>query len=80
MVLWFVLLALAGAWNMMAHPGVPAALDPRYAIGFLAHANWLDRFHGPRSVFLALTGGEALYADMGHFGRGAIRVVHSRPE
>ena len=59
---------------MMAHPGVPAALDPRYAIGFLAHANWLDRFHGPRSVFLALTGGEALYADMGHFGRGAIRV------
>ena len=66
-VLWFVLLALAGAWNMMAHPGVLAALDPRYAIGFLAHANGWIAFTVLGSVFLASTGGEALYADMGHF-------------
>ena len=74
MALWFGLLALIGAWNMMAHPGVLAALDPRYAIGFLAHANGWIAFTVLGSVFLALTGGEALYADMGHFGRGAIRI------
>ena len=74
MVLWFAFLALAGLWNIRLHPEVLAALDPRYAIGFLGHANGWVAFTVLGSVFLALTGGEALYADMGHFGRHAIRI------
>ena len=74
MALWFLLLATAGLWNVLKYPGVLVALNPRYAIGFLAHADAWIGFTVLGSVFLALTGGEALYADMGHFGRRAIRV------
>lgn len=74
MALWFVLLAVLGVLNVLKHPGVLVALDPRYATSFLAHANGWVSFTVLGSVFLALTGGEALYADMGHFGRGAIRI------
>ena len=51
-----------------------AALDPRHALSYIAHANAWVVFTVLGSAFLALTGGEALYADMGHFGRRAIRV------
>ena len=71
MLLWFLLLATAGLWNVLKYPGVLVALNPRYAIGFLAHADAWIGFTVLGSVFLALTGGEALYADMGHFGRRA---------
>ena len=74
MALWFVLLAAMGVLNILKYPGVLAALDPRYAVAYLAHANGWIAFTVLGSVFLALTGGEALYADMGHFGRGAIRI------
>jgi KUP system potassium uptake protein len=74
MALWFALLALSGLWNIKAHPDVLAALNPQYAFGFLTHANGWIAFTVLGSVFLALTGGEALYADMGHFGRRAIRI------
>src|SRR4051812_8840853 len=74
MALWFALLALSGLWNIKAHPEVLAALNPQYALGFLTHANGWIAFTVLGSVFLALTGGEALYADMGHFGRRAIRI------
>ena len=74
MALWFVLLAALGVWNVLKYPGVVAALDPRYALAFVTHANGWVAFTVLGSVFLALTGGEALYADMGHFGRGAIRI------
>ncbi len=74
MALWFMLLAALGVWNVLKHPGVIAALDPRNALAFVAHANDWVAFTVLGSVFLALTGGEALYADMGHFGRGAIRI------
>ena len=74
MAFWFVLLAVAGLWNVLKYPSVLAALDPRYAIAFLGHANAWIGFTVLGSVFLALTGGEALYADMGHFGRRAIRI------
>src|SRR5207237_6477037 len=55
-------------------PAVLASLDPRYALAYLGHADSWVAFTVLGSVFLALTGGEALYADMGHFGRRAIRV------
>jgi KUP system potassium uptake protein len=74
MALWFVLLGAAGGWNLLKYPQVLKALNPSYAISFLGHADGWMAFTVLGSVFLALTGGEALYADMGHFGRKAIRV------
>jgi KUP system potassium uptake protein len=74
MALWFALLAGVGVINAFANPAVFAALDPRYAITYVAHASGWTGFFVLGSVFLALTGGEALYADMGHFGRRAIRL------
>ena len=74
MVAWFVVLALTGAAQISHHPGVLLALDPRRAIAYISHADGWIAFTVLGSVFLALTGGEALYADMGHFGRLAIRV------
>jgi KUP system potassium uptake protein len=70
---WFAVLAFVGIWHALAHPDVFRALDPRYAIAYMAHADFWSAFVVLGSVFLALTGGEALYADMGHFGRSAIR-------
>jgi KUP system potassium uptake protein len=74
MVVWFATLALAGLVHVVGHPSIIAALDPRYAISYASHADGWTAFTVLGSVFLALTGGEALYADMGHFGRGAIRI------
>ena len=56
MLLWFLLLATAGLWNVLKYPGVLVALNPRYAIGFLAHADAWIGFTVLGSVFLALTG------------------------
>jgi KUP system potassium uptake protein len=74
MALWFILLAVTGVWNLLKYPQILGALSPSYAIAFLGHADGWTAFTVLGSVFLALTGGEALYADMGHFGRTAIRV------
>jgi KUP system potassium uptake protein len=74
MVAWFVVLALTGIAHVINRPDVLAALDPRHAFAYIGHANGWIAFTVLASVFLALTGGEALYADMGHFGRRAIRV------
>jgi KUP system potassium uptake protein len=74
MVLWFSTLAVLGAVHLVRNPGILAALSPHHAVFFLAHHG----FHGFAllgSVVLAVTGGEALYADMGHFGRGPIRFA-----
>ena len=76
MVAWFALLALTGAERIVAHPAVLAGLDPRHAIAFLAtHGKVSLLVLG--SAFLSVTGAEALYADMGHFGRGPIRLSWS---
>jgi KUP system potassium uptake protein len=72
MVIWFVVIALLGATNIWAAPAIIKALNPAAAVGFLA-ANPLVTFAVIGAVFLALTGGEALYADIGHVGPGAIR-------
>jgi KUP system potassium uptake protein len=74
MAAWFTVLALAGISHVVNRPIVLASLNPAYALSYLAHANGWIAFTVLGSVFLALTGGEALYADMGHFGRDAIRV------
>ena len=51
-----------------------AALDPRYAVGLFGHAGW-QAFVALGAIVLAVTGAEALYADMGHFGRAPIRLA-----
>ena len=72
MLLWFLVIALLGVISIAHHPAVLAAVDPRYAIRFLTHSG-KSAFLVLGGVFLCITGGEALYADMGHFGRAAIR-------
>jgi KUP system potassium uptake protein len=76
MMLWFAAIALLGIWGIAKHPGVLLALDPRYGIFFLAHGG-LKAFGILGGVFLCVTGAEALYADMGHFGAGPIRLAWS---
>ena len=74
MVLWFGVLAVLGVIEIAHHPQVLVALDPRYAAGFVgAHPSLA--FLALGSVVLAVTGGEALYTDMGHFGRFPIRLA-----
>jgi KUP system potassium uptake protein len=73
-VLWFAALAASGLWNIIKTPQVLAALNPLHALGFLT-AHGYASFVVLGSVLLALTGAEALYADMGHFGKRAIRVA-----
>jgi KUP system potassium uptake protein len=76
MAVWFVALALLGVWGIAKHPGVLLGLDPRYAISYLSHDGF-KAFAILGSVFLCVTGAEALYADMGHFGATPIRVAWS---
>ena len=72
-VVWFAALLVLGLQSIAQTPAVVAALDPRYAIAFAA-ASPAGAFIVLGAVFLALTGAEALYADMGHFGAGPIRL------
>ncbi|KQM78431.1 potassium transport protein Kup [Xylophilus sp. Leaf220] len=72
MLVWFGVLAAAGLAHLVRNPQVLAALDPRWAIGFFA-THRAQALGVLGAVFLAFTGGEALYADMGHFGAGPIR-------
>jgi len=74
MVLWFLALATLGAISIAQTPTVLAALDPRHALAFAKHSPGLT-FLVLGAVFLALTGAEALYADMGHFGAKPIRLA-----
>jgi KUP system potassium uptake protein len=72
MGLWFTVLAVAGLAEVITHPGILRALSPTYGIAFFLD-DGLVAFLALGGVVLAVTGAEALYADMGHFGRPAIR-------
>src|SRR6516225_8161440 len=74
MTLWFVTIGVLGLIGIVRHPGVLAALDPRYGLGYLFGHGWTG-FLVLGGVFLCATGAEALYADMGHFGARPIRVA-----
>jgi KUP system potassium uptake protein len=73
-VIWFLTLAALGVASIVQTPAVLQAVDPRYAIDF-AIARPHAAFILLSAVFLALTGGEALYADMGHFGARPVRLA-----
>jgi KUP system potassium uptake protein len=72
MILWFLSIAALGVVEIAHNPAILAAADPRYAIGFLVHGGKVV-LAVVGAAFLALTGAEALYADMGHVGAPAIR-------
>jgi KUP system potassium uptake protein len=72
MLLWFAVLALLGIWAIVQQPRILLALNPLYGFQVVVGAPWRG-FIMLGAVFLAVTGTEALYADMGHFGRGALR-------
>ena len=74
MLLWFGVIAVLGIAGIVHHPAVLAAVDPRHAVAFLMHNGW-GGFAVLGGVFLAITGGEALYADMGHIGRNPITTT-----
>ena len=74
MVLWFVVIAVAGLIQVASHPGILAAVNPVYAISFLAQHTTVG-LATLGFVLLAVTGGEALYADLGHFGRQPIQTA-----
>ncbi len=71
MVVWFLVIGAIGGKEVLLHPGIVRALSPTYGAAFLADDPLLG-FFALGSVFLAVTGAEAIYADMGHFGRKAI--------
>ena len=72
---WFAVLAALGIHGIVKAPAVLAALSPLYAFEFLIHQDFHISFAILGAAFLAVTGGEAMYADMGHFGRNPIRLA-----
>jgi KUP system potassium uptake protein len=73
-IIWFIAIAIAGAAEIAANPSVLAAINPAYGIGFLFH-NGIIGLLTLGSVFLVVTGSEALYNDLGHFGRRPIQTA-----
>src|SRR5436190_18497998 len=75
MLAWFIVLGLLGIHGIIQVPSALAAVNPFYAFNFLIHENFHVSFAILGAAFLAVTGGEAMYADMGHFGRIPIRLA-----
>jgi KUP system potassium uptake protein len=73
MLIWFVVLGILGAWQIAKNPSVLQAVNPVYAVHLIADQG-LGIFWAFGAIVLAVTGAEALYADMGHFGRKPIRT------
>lgn len=73
-VLWFVVLGVTGVWHIAQQPAILAALNPLHAWEFLSSRGWYV-FAAIGAIVLAVTGAEALYADMGHFGRKPIQIA-----
>lgn len=71
MIVWFTVIGVAGIGGIIDHPQILKALSPTYAIGFMT-GHFAIAFFALAAVVLAITGAEALYADLGHFGRGPI--------
>lgn len=74
MLAWFVVMAVLGLWGIAQHPSIVAAINPVYGLRYL-FSGGLTSFLVLGGVFLCVTGAEALYADMGHFGPTPIRLA-----
>ena len=73
MIIWFITLAVLGLSKVWSEPGIIASVNPYYAVQYFTHETG-RAFLSLGSIFLVVTGGEALYADMGHFGRRPITI------
>jgi len=74
MLIWFIAIAVAGLWQVLQNPAVLWAFNPAYGVEFLA-SHGIIGLVTLGAVFLVVTGSEALYADLGHFGRGPIQAA-----
>jgi KUP system potassium uptake protein len=74
MLAWFIVIGLLGLLGIARAPGILAAISPHHAVFFLIRSGPVIAFAVLGAAFLALTGAEAMYADMGHFGRGPIQL------
>ena len=74
LVVWFITLAILGVVHIVHHPVVLQAVNPYYAYHFFSQAGW-HSYLVLGGIFLVVTGGEALYADLGHFGKKPMRVA-----
>ncbi len=74
MIVWFVTLGTLGFYGIYQEPGVLAGINPSYGADFFLRNRWVG-FVVLGAVFLVVTGGEAMYADMGHFGRRPIQIA-----
>ena len=74
MLVWFLTLGVLGVYHLTFNPEILGAISPHHAVGYFARHGW-PGLHILSSVVLAVTGGEALYADMGHFGVKPIRTA-----
>ena len=77
MLVWFFVIAMAGLWHIGRNPRVLFAFNPYHGVYFLLHHGIIG-FDTLGAVFLAVTGAEALYADLGHFGRSPIQIRLAR--
>jgi len=73
MLVWFATIAILGLTKVIESPGIIESINPIYAVRYFTHES-LNAFLSLGSIFLVVTGGEALYADMGHFGRRPIMI------
>ncbi len=73
-IVWFLAISILGIRQIILHPAIITALNPMHMIFFIAHQRLLSLFVVLGSVILTITGVEALYADMGHFGKKPIRI------
>ncbi len=74
LVVWFVIIAILGVRQILLRPEILQAFNPAYALGFLHHAGALTALLTLGALMLVVTGGEAMYADLGHFGTRPIRA------
>jgi KUP system potassium uptake protein len=77
MLIWFATIALLGLWGIAKHPAVLWALNPTVGLRYLFAGGGITTLLVVGGVFLCVTGAEALYADLGHFGRAPIRLAWS---
>lgn len=74
LIVWFVAIAALGGAEIAKAPGILAAFNPAYGIAFLGHAGFREALLILSALMLVITGGEAMYADLGHFGARPIRI------
>jgi KUP system potassium uptake protein len=74
LMIWFFVIAILGVWQIDHHPEVLAAFNPIYGLKYLRHAGLFDTLLILSALMLVVTGGEAMYADVGHFGARPIRA------